>query len=88
MNVEERLIAVMTAHPTLTGCGLGKVLRGEGFSADQVSEALLDKGFTVQREDAGWGIVLHVSRRPLEAGLKAVLALMGDSGEVAWHKQP
>jgi hypothetical protein len=90
MTAIEKLTELMDnpSNRGLTGSGLGRELRRAGFTADMAMEALLEKGFTVQKEDADWGVVLHVSTKPLAAAASVALALMGASSEVAWHNQP
>lgn len=77
---------MMITQTSLTGAGLGSKLRNAGFTHEEAKQALLEKGFTVQLEDTEWATILHVSMRPASLGIETALALMGASGEVAWHK--
>ena len=81
----QRLDELMQQNPPLSGIGLAKALRKDGFNIDEVMTSLLDKGFVVQREEAKWGAILHISKKPVKAGMGAIRPLMGDSAEVAWQ---
>jgi hypothetical protein len=85
VKLNRNLAELMKDEPSLSGARLTRILRDAGLTPDEAADALIDKGFTVQREEQPWGTILHVSQRPTKAGAETVAALMGASSEVAWH---
>ena len=85
-SAQDRVAELLTQNQS--GAFVGKTLREEGYSADEAMDAMLEHRFTVQSETQPWGTILHVSRKPLVAGLSVFAALAGDSIEVAWRNTP
>lgn len=68
-----------------SGPQIASTMKQQGFTPDHVEEALLENRFSVQRKLPGWGIVLHISHKPVTCKCSLRVALSGASGEVAWN---
>ena len=83
MNSRRRIEQLLKV--TSSGGRIARTLRDEGHSADDTEKVLLENSFSVQRETQPWGVILHISPKPVRAALEVSGALMGGSIEIAWH---
>lgn len=59
-------------------------LKNKGLTADESTAALEEAGISVHREDAGWGIVLHIGIKPSLGFGNTLDTLAGVTRELAW----